>query len=69
MLVYEAGWLSALGGPEEWQDRVGDGGRRPGAPGAGVRGRSYRMKLRVLCTTEWPAENPCPLKHETQQGP
>ena len=40
-----------------------------GAPPAGVYGRFYRMKLRALCTTEWPAENICPLKHETQQGP
>ena len=37
MLVYEAGWPSALGGPGEGQDRVGDGGRRPGgSPSRGV---------------------------------
>ena len=30
MLVYEVGWLSALGGAGEGQDRVGDGRTRPG---------------------------------------
>lgn len=33
-----------------------------GLPEQGCVGWFYRMKLRALCPTEWPAESPLPLE-------